>query len=117
MSDTNSPPATLKTVCVETKVCRSVLSLSWPSHGVVLEILTVSLNSPSPTGSAPTSTVPSSASQLRTSAPTTSPPSSASGSSSLPAGTFISIRLGVASSASSRPSITTSRSAASSQAR
>ncbi len=70
MSETNSPPSTFKMVCVETSVCPSVSSRSWPLHGAVFIIFTVSSNRPSRTGSASTSTVPSRERQLRTSAPT-----------------------------------------------
>src|SRR5215208_3307937 len=116
--ETNSPPATSSVVWVEQKVCRSVLSLSSFSQGVVLVILTVSLKIPSRKASASTSTSPHSARQLRTRAPSTSLVGPVISSWLLPPEISIPARSGLSSSSDSvhRPTVI-SRSVASSHGR
>src|ERR687890_801041 len=116
--ETKEPPSTWSVVCVEQKVRRSVFSLSSPSQGVVLVILTVSLKIPSRRASASTSTFPLSASQLRTRAPRTSPVGPVISSWLLPPGMSILARSGVyCSSESLHWPIVISRSVASSHGR
>ena len=65
VSDTNAPPPVRSTVWVEQNVRASASSRSPPSHGVVFAIVTDSRQSALSRRSAPTSTAPSSACQVR----------------------------------------------------
>ena len=68
--ETKRPPLARRTACVEQNVRRSaVLAVRRRSHGVVFAISTPTRRTPSATGSARTSTLPSSASHERTIAP------------------------------------------------